>query len=104
MIKRLKTIFLCCVITLAAANVTAGETAGAVLAEAKAMYKKADNLQGAWVTTEKLIKQAEKALKNNNKNIALQLAQKARKEARLSYTQASDEAQNWSEPSYILKQ
>ena len=75
-----------------------------VLAEAKAIHNKADKIQGAWITTKKKKKKAEIALKNNKRDAALKLAKRARKEARLSYTQAKDEMQNWSEPSYILKQ
>ena len=102
MIKQLYSIFFCCVISFTVHGIAAGEIPEDVLTEARELHKKADNLQGAWLTTEKLIKQADKAL-NNKKIIALQLANKARKEARLSYSQAKDQLQNWSEPSYIKK-
>ena len=86
---------------IVASALHAGESATDVLKEAKVTFKKADNLQGAWVTTEKLIKKAESALKKGDSKKALKLANKARTEANLSLTQAQDQLKNWSEPSYI---
>lgn len=79
----------------------AAESAQNVLIETKILYKKAGKLQGAWVTTEKLIKNAEAALKKGNKVKALKLAKKARLEAGLSIKQSEDQIKNWAEPSYI---
>lgn len=72
------------------------------IAAAKAAQKKADSLQGGWVTTDKLIKQAEKASAASEKERALQLAEKARKEAELAYAQADHERKHWSPPPYLL--
>ena len=103
MIKQLNILLLSSFIAVTSQNVLASETAEDVLTEAREMYKKADSLQGAWISTGKIIKQTEKALQTNKKSIALKLAKKARKEARLSYEQATEQLQNWSEPSYIRK-
>ncbi|MDH5409473.1 MAG: hypothetical protein OEY00_12750 [Gammaproteobacteria bacterium] len=81
--------------------VQAAASASAVLAEAKQLFKKADKMQGAWVTTDKLIKKAEAAMKKGDKKAALKLATKAKQEAQLSITQAEEQLKNWSEPSYI---
>lgn len=79
----------------------AGESTADVISEAKALFKEADQLQGAWVTTGKLIKSAEKALKKGQDNKALKLANKAKMEAKLSIAQAEEQLKNWSEPAYI---
>lgn len=69
---------------------------------AKAAHKKADSLQGAWVTTETLIEQAEDANAKGDRDNALKLAKKARKEAELAYAQAEYELKNWSPPPYLM--
>jgi ribosomal protein S20 len=69
---------------------------------AKAAHKKADSLQGAWVTTDKLIKKSEEANAKGDKDKALKLANKALKEAELAYTQAEYELKNWSPPPYLI--
>lgn len=79
----------------------AADTADAVLNEAKGLFKQANDLQGAWVTTEKLIKEAEQALKKGDQKTALQLAKKAKMEADLSITQAKEQVKNWAEPPYV---
>lgn len=85
------------------ASVQAGETdVQRTIAAAKATQEKADSLQGAWVTTDKLIAEAEKANADGDKEKALKLAQKAEKEAELAYTQADHERQHWSPPPYLL--
>ena len=91
----LSVVFLFCPLTQAT------ESVNDVLEETKALYKKADKLQGAWVTTGKLIKKAEVALKKGNKAKALKLAKKAKTEARMSIAQAEEQATKWAEPSYI---
>ena len=68
---------------------------------AKAANKKADSLQGAWVTTEKLIKQAEAAAMKGENDKALELAKKAQREAELAYAQAEHERKHWSPPPYL---
>ena len=71
------------------------------IAAAKAAQKKADSLKGGWVTTDKLIKQAEKASAEGQKETALKLAKKAQKEAELAYAQADHERRHWSPPPYL---
>ena len=68
--------------------------------EAKAAYKKADSVKGAWTNTPKLIKKAEAAAAKGDKAKALELAEKAKKEAELGYKQAVHERENWSPPPY----
>ena len=79
----------------------AAESAKSVITETKILFKKADKLQGAWITTGKLIKKAEVALKKGNKAMGLNLAKKARLEAKMSIVQAEEQAKIWAEPSYI---
>lgn len=79
----------------------ADNSAQAILNEAKAVFKQADELQGAWVTTEKLIKGAEEALKKGDTKAAMQLATKAKVEADMSLAQAKEQQKNWAEPPYI---
>ena len=79
----------------------AAESAKSVLTESKLLFKKADKLQGAWITTGKLIKKAEAALKKGDKAKSLKFAKKASLEARLSIFQAEEQLKNWAEPSYI---
>ena len=86
-----------------AINVQAG-TNGEVqkaIQEAKAAYKKADSVQGAWVNTPKLIKKAEAVAAKGDKAKALKLAAEAKKQAELGYAQAVHERANWSPPPYI---
>lgn len=83
--------------------VFAGDTAEQILTQAKAISKKAGSLQGGWVTTEKLIKKAESAMKKGDGSKALALAKKAKYEAELSLKQAEDQLANWAEPSYIKR-
>lgn len=79
----------------------AAESVNDVLKETKVLYKKAVKLQGAWISTGKLIKKAEAVLKKGDKAKALVLAKKARSEAGMSIAQAEDQVKNWAEPSYI---
>ena len=96
-ITLLGVVFLYCPLTQAA------ESVNNVLEETKALYKKADKLQGAWLTTGKLIKKAEAALKKGNKSKALKLAKKAKAEAKMSIAQVEEQATKWAEPSYIKR-
>ncbi len=85
------------------AGVAAGETdVQQAIAAAKAAQQKADSLQGAWVTTDKLIEQAETASAEGKKEEALKLAGKAQREAELAYAQADHERKHWSPPPYLL--
>ena len=71
------------------------------IAGAKAAQKKADSIQGGWVTTDKLIKKAEQAAANGDHTRALSLAKKAKLEAESAFAQADYELKNWSPPAYI---
>ena len=91
------------VILCALSGVQAGEAdTQKAIDSAKAAQKKADSLHGGWVTTDKLIKQAEKANAAGDKEKALKLAKKAHKEAELAYVQAEHEREHWSPPPYLL--
>ena len=82
---------------------SAAESVDTVLAQARDYYQQADKLQGAWLSTEKLIKKAQQALQHGDQTKARQLAQQARHEAKLSLNQARDQAKNWREPAYIKR-
>jgi Rad3-related DNA helicase len=86
---------------LLAPPVHADDGVRTILDEARAIDNQANALQGAWVTTEQLIKNAEQALKKGDTKTALHLAKKARTEAQLSLSQAKDQQKNWAEPPYI---
>ena len=86
----------------ATAPADASMTPEQAIAEAKAAQKKADSIKGGWVTTDKLIKKAEGALKKGDKEGALKHAKKAKHEAELAYAQADYERKNWSPPPYAL--
>ena len=73
----------------------------AAIDAAKAAHKKAHSLQGGWVTTDKLIKKAEKASAGGQHEKALELAKQARKEAELASAQAEHEQMHWSQPPYL---
>lgn len=74
----------------------------AAIDTAKAVHKKAHSLQGGWVTTDKLIKKAEKASAGGQYEKALKLAKQAQIEAELAYAQAEHELKHWSPPPYLL--
>lgn len=99
--KYIRDIAIICLLSAMVMPVQAAASADAVLAEAKQLFKKADKMQGAWVTTAKLIKKAEAAMKKGKKKEALKLATKAKQEAQLSIDQAEEQMKNWSEPAYI---
>lgn len=71
------------------------------IAEAKAAYEKADSLQGAWLSADKLIKQAEAAAAKGDNAKALELAEKSTSQSELAYAQALDQKEHWSPPSYL---
>lgn len=101
--KKMSFITLLGVVFLFCPALQAAESTNDVLKETKVLYKKAAELQGAWVTTGKLIKKAEAALKKGSGAKALKLAKKARLEARMSIAQAEEQAKNWAEPAYIKR-
>jgi 2',3'-cyclic-nucleotide 2'-phosphodiesterase (5'-nucleotidase family) len=69
--------------------------------QAKEAFEKAVAEQGGWMSTKKMIRSAELSATKGNKDKALELAEKARREAELSYQQAVDQKQHWSEPKYL---
>jgi hypothetical protein len=77
------------------------QNASEILSQAKEKFKQAISLEGGWTSTDKLLKQAEAALKKGDKQKAVKLALKAKREAELSYRQAADQKDHWSEPPYI---
>jgi hypothetical protein len=68
---------------------------------AKAAFEKAVAEQGGWVSTKKLIKDAELTAAKGDTDKAKHLADRAKHEAELSYQQALNEKKAWSEPDYI---
>ena len=71
------------------------------IAFAKMAQKRADAVKGGWVTTDKLIAKAEKALAAGKKEEAVRLAHRAIHEAKLALAQAGHEAKHWSPPPYL---
>lgn len=69
--------------------------------EAKKEFEKAIAEQGGWMSTKQLISSAELSATKGNKQKALELAEQARREAELSYQEAVNQEQNWSEPGYL---
>lgn len=69
----------------------AGGDAAAAIAAAKAAYDKAKKELYAWRDTGKIIKKAEKALKDGKDAEALKLANKAREQAEMALQQKQDE-------------
>ena len=79
----------------------AANTAQQILNDAIVINKKADALQGAWISTQNLIKKAKVAITSKNNNEALKIAKKAKSEAQLSLQQAQEQLKNWAEPPYV---
>lgn len=71
------------------------------IAEAQAAYDKSEAVEGAWVNTGKLLKQARQAAAKGDKGKAMKLAAKAKREADMSYAQAMDQRKHWSVPPYL---
>ena len=71
--------------------------------QAKSAFDKAVAEQGGWVSTSKLLKDAELSAAKGDKQKALELANQAKREADLSYVQSVDQKQTWSEPQYLHK-
>lgn len=63
----------------------------AAIDAAKAAKKKASSVDGEWRDVSKLIKQAEKALKEGDSDAAIKLAAKAQQQGELGYEQAIDQ-------------
>ena len=70
---------------------------------AKSAFEKAVAEQGGWVSTSKLLKDAELNAASGDKQKALQLAEQAKREAELSYNQIVEQKSNWSEPVYLSR-
>lgn len=71
--------------------------------DAKNAFNKAVAEQGGWVSTSKLLKDAQLNAAKGDKQKALELAKQARREAELSYAQSAKQKENWSEPEYLNK-
>jgi hypothetical protein len=71
--------------------------------EAKNAFNKAVAEQGGWVSTSKLLKDAQLSAAKGEKQKALELATQAKHEADLSYAQSVKQKKDWSEPGYLNK-
>jgi hypothetical protein len=71
--------------------------------DAKNAFDKAVAEQGGWVSTSKLLKDAQLSAAKGEKQKALELASQARHEADLSYAQSMKQKETWSEPGYLSK-
>ncbi len=69
--------------------------------EAKNAFDKAVAEQGGWVSTSKLLKDAQLSVSKGEKQQALELANRAKREADLSYAQSVKQKDSWSEPEYL---
>jgi hypothetical protein len=68
---------------------------------AKTAFEKAVAEQGGWVSTKKLLTDAQLSAAKGNQQKAMELANRAKREAELSYAQSVKQKQNWSEPAYL---
>jgi hypothetical protein len=71
--------------------------------QAKSAFDKALAEQGGWVSTSKLLKDAELNATKGEKQKALELASQAKREAELSYALSVKQKETWSEPAYLSK-
>ncbi|HBS27553.1 MAG TPA: hypothetical protein DD827_10620, partial [Gammaproteobacteria bacterium] len=71
----------------AATSSSAGGDAGATLDDAKSLYKKAKNDGAAWVNTNKVIKEAEKAAADGDNDAALKAAEEAKAQSEMALKQ-----------------
>jgi len=93
-------ITLCLMIPAQAADKQSAEKA---LSRARDMLEKSVALHGGWQSTKKLIANAELSVTKGKYEQAVQMANRAIREARLSYEQAQRESKTWSEPDYLNK-
>jgi hypothetical protein len=68
---------------------------------AKTAFEKAVAEQGGWVSTKKLLKDAQLSAAKGDQQKAMELANRAKREAELSYAQSVKQKQKWSEPAYL---
>jgi len=101
--KAAKRLFIVLLGMLAASPVWSADQQAAVnaLKEARSLFDKAVAEQGGWVTTKSLLTDAELAITKGDYGAAVLLADKAKREAELSYSQALSEQTNWTEPSFL---
>ena len=71
------------------------------LTQARELFAQAVAAQGGWGSTKKLLKNAEVSVAKGDYDKALALAEKAKRQASLRYTQAKSELTNWSEPEFL---
>jgi len=69
--------------------------------DAKNAYNKALAEQGGWMSTSKLLKDAQLSVAKGEREKALEMANQAKREAELSYAQSIKQKENWSEPDYL---
>jgi hypothetical protein len=74
-----------------------------VIEEAQQEFDKAVALQGGWKDTAKLLKDAQLSVTKGDLKKAMDLADRAKREAELSYAEAENQNKNWSEPDYLRK-
>ena len=74
-----------------------GSAAEQEIARAEAAIKKAASVRGEWRDSKKILKKAQKALKDGDEATALKLAKKAREEGEMGYAQAMDERRKFDE-------
>ena len=74
-----------------------------VIEEAQQEFDKAVALQGGWKDTAKLLKDAQLSVTKGDLKKAMELADRAKREADLSYAEAESQDKNWSEPDYLRK-
>lgn len=99
MFKVLKSLMLATVIALSGITFAGSALAGSMDAEsaikaAKQALKQADSVGGAWRDTAKMIKKAEKLLKEGKAEAAKKLAEEAEVQGMLGYMQATSQTQD----------
>ena len=69
--------------------------------DAKNAFDKAVAEQGGWMSTSKLLKDAQLSAAKGEREKALEMANQAKREAELSYGQSIKQKESWSEPDYL---
>lgn len=69
--------------------------------DAKNTFDKAVAEQGGWMSTSKLLKDAQLSAAKGEREKALEMANQAKREAELSYSQSIKQKESWAEPDYL---
>jgi hypothetical protein len=103
MMKKLQRLFLISVVMCLSMPVWAvdEQQVQQTIDAAKSAFNKAVAEQGGWMSTKKLLKDAELSAAKGDQQKALELANQAKHEAELSYAQSTTQKQKWSEPAYL---